>query len=98
MLYFNVVVESNVLSLAAPFSKGKPLVMYGRCNGAHGRGQGGAARHCKVICYNTQGITRPAIRRLARRAGVIRISTLVFRETRAVLRVFLANLICDAVT
>ncbi|KAF1773074.1 Histone-fold [Phytophthora cactorum] len=76
MLYFNVVVESNVLSLAAPFSKGKPLVMYGRCNGAHGRGQGGAARHCKVICYNTQGITRPAIRRLARRAGVIRISTL----------------------
>ncbi|KAE8975856.1 hypothetical protein PR001_g25582 [Phytophthora rubi] len=34
----------------------------------------------------------------ARRAGVMRISGLVYYETRAVLRVFLTNLVRDAVT
>ncbi|KAG3095602.1 hypothetical protein PI124_g16001 [Phytophthora idaei] len=72
--------------------------MSGRDNRAHGRGQGGAERHREVIRDNIQGITRPAIRRLARRAGVIRISGLVYHETRTVLRVFLANLTRDAVT
>jgi histone H4 len=71
--------------------------MSGRGKGAKGLGQGGATRHRKVIRDNIQGITRPAIRRLARRAGVARISGLVYSETRAVLRVFLGNLIRDAV-
>ena len=38
---------------------------------------------------NIQGITKPAIRRLARRGGVKRISGLIYEETRAVLKNFL---------
>ena len=47
---------------------------------------------------NIQGITKPAIRRLARRGGVKRISGLIYEETRGVLKVFLENVIRDAVT
>ena len=49
-----------------------------------------------VLRDNIQGITKPAIRRLARRGGVKRISGLVYEETRAVLRVFLENLLRDS--
>ncbi|KAG6948034.1 hypothetical protein JG687_00015724 [Phytophthora cactorum] len=63
ILYFNVVVEINALSLVAPLSNSRS--------------------------------TRQAvpIRRVARRAGVIPISGFVYHETRAVLRMFLVNLI-----
>merc|ERR1719263_2221142 len=44
------------------------------------------------------GITKPAIRRLARRGGVKRISSLIYDETRLVLRSFLENVIRDSVT
>ena len=44
------------------------------------------------------GITKPAIRRLARRGGVKRISGLIYEETRGVLKVFLESVIRDAVT
>merc|ERR1712010_38384 len=47
---------------------------------------------------NNHGITKPAIRRLARRGGVKRISGLIYEETRGVLKVFLENVIRDAVT
>lgn len=47
---------------------------------------------------NIQGITKPAIRRQARRGGVKRISGLIYEETRGVLKVFLENVIRDAVT
>jgi hypothetical protein len=43
------------------------------------------------------GITKPAIRRLARRGGVKRISGLIYEETRGVLKVFLESVIRDAV-
>ena len=45
-----------------------------------------------------QGITKPAIRRLARRGGIKRISGLIYEETRGVLKVFLENVIRDGVT
>ena len=61
-------------------------------------GKGGAKRHHKVLRDNIQGITKPAIRRLARRGGVKRISGLIYEETRGVLKVFLENVIRDAVT
>ena len=61
-------------------------------------GKGGAKRHRKVLSDNIQGITKPAIRRLARRGGVKRISGLIYEETRGVLKVFLENVIRDAVT
>ena len=44
-----------------------------------------------------QGVTKPAIRRLARRGGVKRISGLIYEETRGVLKVFLENVIKDSV-
>ena len=44
------------------------------------------------------GITKPAIRRLARRGGVKRISALIYEETRNVLKLFLENIVKDAVT
>jgi histone H3/H4 len=74
------------------------LVMSGRGKGGKGLGKGGAKRHRKILRDNIQGITKPAIRRLARRGGVKRISGLIYEETRGVLKVFLENVIRDAVT
>ncbi|XP_057643029.1 histone H3-like [Chionomys nivalis] len=76
----------------------KLLTMSGRGKGGKGLGKGGAKRHRKVLRDNIQGITKPAIRRLARRGGVKRISGLIYEETRGVLKVFLENVIRDAVT
>ena len=69
--------------------------MSGRGKGGKGLGKGGAKRHRKVLRDNIQGITKPAIRRLARRGGVKRISGLIYEETRGVLTVFLVNLLRD---
>ncbi|XP_038128808.1 uncharacterized protein LOC119775029 isoform X1 [Cyprinodon tularosa] len=63
-----------------------------------GAGLRGSKRHRKVLRDNIQGITKPAIRRLARCVGVKRISGLIYEETRGVLKVFLENVIRDAVT
>ena len=60
-------------------------------------GKGGAKRHRKVVRDNIQGITKPAIRRLARRGGVKRINGIMYEETRGVLQVFLENVTRDAV-
>jgi len=76
----------------------QPTTMSGRGKGGKGLGKGGAKRHRKVLRDNIQGITKPAIRRLARRGGVKRISGLIYEETRGVLKVFLENVIRDAVT
>jgi histone H4 len=76
----------------------KTYIMSGRGKGGKGLGKGGAKRHRKVLRDNIQGITKPAIRRLARRGGVKRISGLIYEETRGVLKVFLENVIRDSVT
>ncbi|XP_060973879.1 uncharacterized protein LOC115725159 [Cannabis sativa] len=78
--------------------EGKEPKMSGRGKGGKGLGKGGAKRHRKVLRDNIQGITKPAIRRLARRGGVKRISGLIYEETRGVLKIFLENVIRDAVT
>lgn len=75
-----------------------PTLMSGRGKGGKGLGKGGAKRHRKVLRDNIQGITKPAIRRLCRRGGVKRISGLMYEETRGVLKVFLENVVRDAVT
>ena len=67
--------------------------MSGRGKGGKGLGKGGAKRHRKVLRDNIQGITKPAIRRLARRGGVKRISGLIYEETRGVLKVIKHNLL-----
>ncbi|XP_005175650.1 histone H4-like [Musca domestica] len=74
--------------------------MTGRGKGGKGLGKGGDKRHRKVLRDNIQGITKPAVRSLARRGGVKRISGLIYEETRGVLKVFLEMMIIirDAVT
>ena len=47
----------------------------------------------KALRDSILGITKPAIRRLARRGGVKRISSYIYEETRSVLRSFLENVI-----
>jgi histone H4 len=69
-----------------------------RGKGGKGLGKGGAKRHRKILRDNIQGITKPAIRRLARRGGVKRISAQIYEETRNVLKSFLESVIRDAVT
>ncbi len=66
--------------------------------GKGGLGKGGAKRHRKVLRDNIQGITKPAIRRLARRGGVKRISGLIYEEIRGVLKVFLVHILHDSTT
>ena len=58
--------------------------MTGRGKGGKGLGKGGAKRHRKVLRDNIQGITKLAIRRLARRGGVKRISGLIYIEDETV--------------
>ena len=88
----------NWAGLPLGISTTELLIMTGRGKGGKGLGKGGAKRHRKVLRDNIQGITKPAIRRLARRGGVKRISGLIYEETRGVLKVFLENVIRDAVT
>ena len=69
--------------------------------GKGGKGYGkvaGAKRHKKSSKEVILGVTKPAIRRLARRGGVKRISGLIYDEARTVLRGFLENVIRDSVT
>jgi histone H4 len=71
--------------------------MSGRGKGGKGLGKGGAMRHRKMLRDNIQGITKPAIRRLARRGGVKRLSGLMYEETRGVLKIFLEDVIRTSV-
>lgn len=68
---------------------GKSGKVYGKVN---------AKRTKKTSKDVILGITKPAIRRLARRGGVKRISALIYEETRNVLKSFLENIVRDAVT
>ncbi|XP_040823591.1 uncharacterized protein LOC121147753 [Ochotona curzoniae] len=90
--------EAYLVGLFEDTNLGILVYMSGRGKGGKGLGKGGAKRHRKVLRDNIQGITKPAIRRLARRGGVKRISGLIYEETRGVLKVFLENVIRDAVT
>ena len=75
--------------------------MAGRGKVGKGFGKLGAKRHNttkKTLKETIMGITKPAIRRLARRGGVKRISSLIYEESRNVLRAFLENVIRDSVT
>ena len=67
--------------------------MSGRGKGGKGLGKGGAKRFRKGSKGNIEGITKPAIRRLARRGGVKRISGLMYQETRGVMKTFLETVI-----
>ena len=74
--------------------------MAGKTGGKGGKGFGklGAKRFKKPTKDVILGITKPAIRRLARRGGVKRIAFNIYEETRTVLKSFLENVVRDAVT
>ena len=73
--------------------------MVGQGKGGKGVGKVGGKRHArKSTKASIAGITKPAIRRLARRGGVKRISTFIYDDTRAVLKSFLENVVKDATT
>lgn len=72
--------------------------MVGQGKGAKGFGKVGAKRIRKNAREVILGITKPAIRRLARRGGVKRISNLIYEETRNVLKSFLESVVRDSVT
>ncbi|KAK4466164.1 histone H4.2 [Cladorrhinum samala] len=61
-------------------------------------GKAGAKRHRKVVKDSILGITKPAIRRLARRGGVKRISATIYEETRTALKAYLDRIVRDVVT
>jgi histone H4 len=86
----------DIMSSEAPAAAAAPAGKGAGKGG--GKGKSGAKRHRKILRDNIQGITKPAIRRLARRGGVKRISGLIYDETRGVLKVFLEHVIRDAVT
>lgn len=102
-------VRDNFVVPQAPVAQSTPLVATegvteNKPTGA-GKGKGKSRlsgvtprRHRKVLRDNIQGVTKPAIRRLARRGGVKRLSGLIYEETRGVLKVFLEHVIRDAVT
>jgi histone H4 len=91
-----IVVDTS--SSTCPIITASILTRLSGGKGGKGLGKGGAKRHRKILRDNIQGITKPAIRRLARRGGVKRISAMIYEETRGVLKTFLEGVIRDAVT
>ena len=63
-----------------------------------GKGKIGAKRKSTTRRDVLEGVTKPAIRRMARRGGVKRISTDIYAYTRKVLLGFLKKTLYDAIT
>ncbi|KAK0742182.1 histone-fold-containing protein [Apiosordaria backusii] len=61
-------------------------------------GKVGAKRHRKIMKDCIKGITKPAIRRLARRGGVKRISAMIYEDARHALKARLEMILRDVVT
>ncbi|KAK5660375.1 hypothetical protein OQA88_12916 [Cercophora sp. LCS_1] len=61
-------------------------------------GKLGVKRHRKILKDAIKGITAPAIRRLARRGGVKRISMNIYDDIRAVIKERLELILRDCVT
>ncbi|KAL3427408.1 histone H4 [Phlyctema vagabunda] len=97
-------VSGNIPSSAGrerPVLGGKGIlagsVVAGRGKGARGMGKH-VRRQRKVLKDNILGITKPDIRRLARRGGVKRISHPIYDEARASLKLYLETILRDCVT
>merc|ERR1711934_1167839 len=89
-------ISNNTYITMAPRAK---IGGRGKGKGGMAGGKSGAKRFepRRSLRDSILGITKPAIRRLARRGGVKRISSYIYEETRAVLRGFLENVIRDSV-
>jgi histone H4 len=62
-----------------------------------GEAKGQSKPKKKILRDNIRGITKPAIRRLARRGGVKRISGIMYEEVRGILRNFVEGVVRDAI-
>ncbi|EDR21687.1 histone H4 [Entamoeba dispar SAW760] len=78
--------------------KGGKGVTLGKGSKGAKASNGGKRIRTKTQQDALKGITKPAIRRLARRGGVKRINGAVYDETRNVLKQFLEQVIRDSVT
>ena len=58
-----------------------------------GAGKAGAKRHKKMFANSIKGITKPALRRLARRAGCKRVSAQIFESARDVCKAFCESVV-----
>lgn len=84
--------SSTTTQMPAP----APYSGKGGKGGKGGKMMSMAKRHArKSLKDNWEGITKPAIRRLARRGGVKRIGGTIYEETRGVIKMFLDNLMPD---
>jgi histone H4 len=64
-----------------------------------GKAKGGAnKRQKKVLRENSKSVTKGAIRRMARRGGVKRISSDIYEDVRKVLKSFVEGVVRDATT
>ncbi|KAI0206470.1 histone-fold-containing protein [Astrocystis sublimbata] len=70
----------------------------GKVSGKGLGGKGGIKRHRKILRDNINGITKPAIRRLARRGGVKRISAGIYDDIRQAVKQRVSEILRDCVT
>ncbi|ETP27478.1 hypothetical protein F441_00018 [Phytophthora nicotianae CJ01A1] len=61
------------------------------------KAKSGFKRQPYFLHNNLDAISKKSIRRLARRAGVIRMSAVIYEEARAALKRFVVNLVQDTV-
>ncbi|KAI9848782.1 MAG: Histone H4 [Thelocarpon superellum] len=85
--------------VAATSSGGKRLDPNRKSLGGKGLGHGGkgSRRHRKILRDNIQGITKGDIRRMARRGGVKRISSMIYDDIRAAMKDRLSVVLKDVV-
>lgn len=57
----------------------------------------GVKRPRKILRDSIQGITKPAIRRLSKRAGVLSLGDLSVVESRGIIKMYLENVLQDTV-
>lgn len=60
------------------------------------KGTPSSKRQKKTLKDNIRGITKPAIRRMARRGGVKRISGIMYEEVRGILKSFVEGMVRDS--
>ncbi|KAE8258171.1 hypothetical protein A4X13_0g1851 [Tilletia indica] len=71
--------------------------MYSKGGRGKGLGMDGARRHVRILRDNIKGVTKPSIRRLARRGGVKRLSAGIYDEARGCLHSFLRRVVADSI-
>ncbi|OIW31982.1 histone-fold-containing protein [Coniochaeta ligniaria NRRL 30616] len=86
-----------------PGGKGRAVPQPGRGSGVGGKSLGksnlvfGGKRHRKIPKDCIQGISKPDIRRLARRGGVKRISAMIYNDVRLALKQRLERILHDCI-